>query len=80
MEWISRLNLLHDKITGLLQISSELKSENRRLAEENNLLKSEAARLKEQLSQTENSTAQYLTERDSIKERVERLLQLFDEA
>ena len=78
MEWVSIINKTHDRIKGLLQVISGLKAENHQLTEENALLKDEAARLKEQLGGARAESAQYLTERDSIKERVERLIQFFD--
>ncbi|MDR2869311.1 MAG: hypothetical protein LBV04_02570 [Deferribacteraceae bacterium] len=85
MEWILKLNELHDKISGLIQMVSSQKEENHRLGEENASLRDEIARLKEQLDKMETESLQYLTERDqymserdTVKERVERLIQLFD--
>ncbi len=78
MESISRLNILQEKISNLLQVASKLKAENDYLTEENSLLKEEAAELKDKLKAVQDNTAQYLSERDAIKERVERLIEMID--
>ena len=80
MESIPRLNILEEKISSLLQIASKLKEENDRLTKENSLLKGEAAQLKEELNTAENSTGQYLSERDAVIERLESLITKLDKA
>jgi len=85
MEIISRLNDRLEKINHLAQKISTLKAENDDLAvenslltEENGLLREEAIQLKEKLNAAENNATQYLSERDTIIERVERLIEVLD--
>lgn len=79
-----RLSLINAKLNEFIAKPIELSGadslveENRQLKNENALLKNEAARLKEILAEAETRTGQYLIERNSIKERVERLIQLID--
>jgi uncharacterized coiled-coil DUF342 family protein len=77
---VVRLNLLQEKMTGLLQSVSHLRAENDRLKNENDALNNEAAQLKEHMGRLEQSTAQYLSERDNIKDRVEHLIQMLEQS
>ena len=78
MDRIARIKALLDKMTGLSQVASDLKTENLKLSQENLSLKDEVEKLRAQLRQVEASTAGYVAERDNIKERVERLIGLFN--
>ena len=78
MEIISRFNVLQENISNILKNVSDLKAENEYLTEENSLLTEEVAQLKERLNAVESSTAQYVSERNAITERVESLIKMLD--
>jgi uncharacterized coiled-coil DUF342 family protein len=78
-EDLVRLNALQEKMADLLKSVLKLRAENDRLNNENALLNDEAAGLKEQMGRLEQNTAQYLNERDTIKDRVEYLIQMLED-
>jgi FtsZ-binding cell division protein ZapB len=75
-----RLNAVEEKMAGFLQTLLQLRADNDQLKQENASLRDETARLKEQMGQLEDSSTQYLVERDNIKNRVDRLISMMEEA
>jgi uncharacterized coiled-coil DUF342 family protein len=74
-----RFNVLQGKIEGLRESVSHLRAENDQLKQESASWRDEVSRLKEQSGGLEDSSAHYLIERDDIKDRVERLIQMLGE-
>jgi regulator of replication initiation timing len=69
MELVERLDLLKEKISQLI-------ADNERLSMENQRLQGEVTRIIEEYDTLKDSSSQVFAERDEIKERVERLIEM----
>jgi predicted nuclease with TOPRIM domain len=69
MEIIERFEFLQEKISRLI-------ADNERLISENQRLQGEVARIIEEYDALKNNSSQYVAEREDIKERVERLIEM----
>jgi regulator of replication initiation timing len=69
MELVERLDLLKEKISQLI-------ADNERLSMENQRLQGEVARIIDEYDILKSSSSQIFAERDEIKERVERLIEM----